>query len=152
MKICTKCDISKELENFPKHKHCKDGISTWCRQCLRNNTDLWEHKNPQRKAYVSKLWQQRNPRSRANSKFKSRYGITIEIYEDMVKNQNGKCAICNKDSFNNIKGKLFVDHCHKTKIVRELLCHDCNDGLGRFKDNKNLLYKAAKYLNKHGTE
>jgi len=40
----------------------------------------------------------------------------------------------------------YLDHCHKTKTIRGLLCNDCNVGLARFKDNPLLLDKAKEYL------
>lgn len=41
---------------------------------------------------------------------------------------------------------LAVDHCHKTKKVRKLLCHKCNSALGNFEDNVMFLEEAIKYL------
>ena len=60
----------------------------------------------------------------------------------MLSNQSGHCAICiNKD-----KRKLAVDHCHKTGKIRGLLCSNCNQGLGMFKDNLDFLGRARNYL------
>jgi hypothetical protein len=42
--------------------------------------------------------------------------------------------------------KLCIDHCHETNLVRGLLCHDCNKGLGNFKDNIIFLQIAIEYL------
>jgi hypothetical protein len=42
--------------------------------------------------------------------------------------------------------ELAIDHCHKTGKIRGLLCKNCNQGLGQFKDNIDLLLSAAKYL------
>jgi hypothetical protein len=44
------------------------------------------------------------------------------------------------------KLRLNVDHCHVTGKVRGILCNSCNNGLGRFRDNPDLLLKAADYL------
>jgi hypothetical protein len=145
-KVCTKCKKEQDLSQYPKYSGYKDGHSSWCRTCLKDRARIWDSTNKDRKKEHSRNWESRNPRSRASAKFKNRCGITIESYEEMLSKQNGECAICKKAGKENLKGKLFVDHCHSTLIVRGLLCHDCNDGLGRFKDNTFLLNKAIQYL------
>jgi hypothetical protein len=76
--------------------------------------------------------------------------LTVEEYNRMNFKQNGLCAICGKKetrtSRNNIICNLAVDHCHITNIIRGLLCHNCNVGLGHFKDRIDLLEKAIVYL------
>ena len=60
----------------------------------------------------------------------------------MVKEQEGLCLICKT------KPKLlYVDHCHKTKKVRGLLCSRCNLCLGQWEDNTEYLEQAINYLN-----
>lgn len=76
-----------------------------------------------------------------NKKLRSRYGISLDEYNDMVKKQDGLCAICkNKPS------KLCVDHNHVTNNVRQLLCRNCNLGIGYFKDNVSYLENAISYI------
>ena len=41
---------------------------------------------------------------------------------------------------------LCIDHDHTTGKVRGMLCHDCNTSLGKFRDNPDILRKAADYL------
>ncbi len=80
---------------------------------------------------------------------RSAYGITIDQYADMLESQKFLCGICGlsaKDAHPGRSVRLFVDHDHKTKIVRGLLCDGCNRGLGGFKDDPELLKKAAEYL------
>jgi|SRR5262245_8765229 len=79
---------------------------------------------------------------------RSQYGISLADYQAMWIKQKGVCAICET----NPDGKLFVDHDHDRKHVRELLCRCCNLGLGFFKDRPSLLEKAAAYARKHGRE
>lgn len=74
----------------------------------------------------------------------SKYGITIEEYERIFEQQDGKCKIC--DNVANGKGRLHVDHCHDTGKVRGLLCSSCNIGLGLFKHNADLLNEAIGYV------
>jgi len=77
------------------------------------------------------------------------YNITEEQYDEMLKAQNGCCAICGTDKPTG-KWKVFaVDHNHETGEVRELLCNECNRGIGLLKDSPERLTKAAEYLLKH---
>ena len=82
-----------------------------------------------------------------------RYNVTPEEYEAKLKQQDYKCAICNKDVTENLRNKvitaLSLDHDHKTNKIRDLLCFNCNAGLGQFKDSFELLFKAYEYLKKH---
>lgn len=55
------------------------------------------------------------------------------------------CEICG------VAGRLHVDHCHDKMLVRGIVCHSCNVGLGHFRDNPELLKKAAKYLTHNQT-
>jgi hypothetical protein len=75
------------------------------------------------------------------------HNITLEDYNKMFEKQNGCCAICNKHQIEFNK-KLSVDHCHKTMIIRGLLCNHCNIALGYFKDNTDYLKNAIDYLSK----
>jgi hypothetical protein len=72
-----------------------------------------------------------------------RYGITPAEYFSMLAVVPG-CAICGRQNDGN--KKLAIDHDHNTGRVRGLLCENCNNGLGRFKDSPDLLLKAAEYL------
>ena len=84
---------------------------------------------------------------------RTRYNISPEQYEAKLISQNYYCAICGKDVVDNVRNgnpvALSVDHCHKTNTLRDLLCHQCNSGLGQFKDNIEILQKAIDYLHKH---
>lgn len=80
-----------------------------------------------------------------NSKLKNRYGISLEDYNTLFKLQASRCKICNRHQ-DELNRKLHVDHDHKTREVRGLLCRDCNNGLGHFKDEVLRLREAIKYL------
>ena len=71
--------------------------------------------------------------------------MTSEEYKDMIRQQEGKCAICRGKDKNK---KLAIDHCHETGVVRGLLCSNCNRGIGFLKDSVVVLNKAIKYLEK----
>lgn len=76
----------------------------------------------------------------------------IDQYIEMLEAQDHKCAICGEKETavkNNKFLHLAVDHCHRTKKVRQLLCQACNTGLGKFRDDTSLLALAIAYLAKH---
>lgn len=79
---------------------------------------------------------------------KYKYGISMERYNEMFEEQNGLCKICDY-KFGQKPSDCYVDHDHKTKEVRGLLCQHCNTGLGSFKDNPQSLAKAIDYLERH---
>jgi hypothetical protein len=92
-----------------------------------------------------------NPDSFKGYDAKKKYGISTTDFVAMKEKQNGLCAICNKPETQKKRNSqetmdLAIDHCHKTHKIRGLLCAACNQGLGRFKDDIELLRSAIKYL------
>lgn len=59
------------------------------------------------------------------------------------------CPICKKSSIPYVTANLVIDHDHDTGNAREWICDSYNTGLGRFKDNVELMQEAIKYLKKH---
>jgi hypothetical protein len=76
--------------------------------------------------------------------------MLVSEYEILVREQNGLCACCKEAP--GLTGPdrwgLIIDHDHKTDSFRGLLCHNCNVGLGFFKDNPEKLRQAIVYLEK----
>lgn len=79
----------------------------------------------------------------SKSKYKSKYGLTLE--EVQALRANG-CAICGKPGIEGRWGNLHIDHDHDTGRVRGALCHNCNVGIGHFKNDPELLRAAIRYL------
>ena len=71
--------------------------------------------------------------------------ITYTQYQEILSQQGSRCAIC-KIHESKLTKSLCVDHDHNTGRVRGLLCQTCNDGIGRFDDNIELLKVAIDYL------
>lgn len=78
-------------------------------------------------------------------RIKDSYGVSEEVYKDLLERQFGKCAICGA-SWQASGRRFSVDHSHETGKVRGLLCGSCNFGLGQFKDDPDLLMRAVGYL------
>lgn len=75
-------------------------------------------------------------------------GMTYEIYEQMLEEQNHKCAVCLTDQ-SLLKKNLGVDHNHSTGEPRGLLCDACNRAIGYLKESKHLFNAAVQYLEKY---
>lgn len=73
------------------------------------------------------------------------YGITEEVYEELLARQEGKCPICER-LYTEFKVRLAVDHDHLSGEIRGLLCNHCNRRvIGRNRD-PDLLQRASEYL------
>jgi hypothetical protein len=62
----------------------------------------------------------------------------------MLEHQGGGCAVCSK-RFDRL-ASMHLDHDHKTGLIRGITCLNCNQGIGKFFDDPNLLGRAAAYL------
>lgn len=126
LKHCGKCLQLKKLEKFHNNTTANlDGKRSWCKICCKPHD---------------------NDVVRVRRNALRRYGLTEQDYEVLLKQQNYCCAVC-ADTQEEAGGHLLsVDHCHKTGVVRGLLCPRCNAGLGQFRDNPDFLKAAIKYL------
>jgi hypothetical protein len=109
----------------------------------------WRKKNPAKKAVQNKSYRQRRRThlqevARRNH-LRRKFGITPATYDNLLKLQAGRCAICGQNDPAPHKS-LTVDHDHATGDIRGLLCFHCNAGLGHFRDNAQLLDSAIAYL------
>jgi transcription elongation factor Elf1 len=57
-----------------------------------------------------------------------------------------ECPICGKRTIAGVTSKLDLDHDHRTGKIRGWICDSCNTGIGRFKDNIELMERAKKYV------
>jgi|MudIll2142460700_1097286.scaffolds.fasta_scaffold04225_4 hypothetical protein len=132
LKICPKCEKTKNISEFHKDTRTVDGLKIWCKTCryekLNKPTKYGlprTHKDYDKAAYLDRF-----------------YGISLDIWDKLFHDQEGTCAICNEE----FKDKINVDHDHITGKVRGLLCDKCNRALGQFNDDINKLKNAIKYL------
>lgn len=79
----------------------------------------------------------------ADLRLQREYGISLAQYNKVLKYQGGACAICRSPPG---RTRLSVDHCHRTGLLRGLLCHRCNRAIGHFQDSAEKLERAAHYL------
>jgi len=118
-KCCIDCKQFKSLDEYYDNKAGKSSV---CKDCSHKRASKY-HKNTYRYA---------------------KYGITKEQFDELFKNQEGKCPICKTE----LKEEIHIDHDHLTGQVRGVLCGKCNKGLGQFNDNIESLTNAIKYLSR----
>ncbi|MDD4847817.1 MAG: endonuclease domain-containing protein [Bacteroidales bacterium] len=121
MKICNVCHILKPIEEFDVNQNAKAGITRrpTCKDC-RKVIDGVALKSSEKRRMDA---------------------IKPELFF--------VCPICKKASIPGITANLVIDHDHYTGNAREWICDSCNTGLGRFKDNVELMQETIKYLKKY---
>ena len=132
MKVCSKCKVEQPIEEFYLRKTGKK--ESRCRTCCSSESGKWRRANPRTHIENQKMT------------LRQKYGMTLDQYDAMLAAQDGTCKICKSYTAGGFSGRFHVDHDHVTSKVRGLLCHDCNVGLGHFKDDISTLAKAIAYL------
>ncbi len=152
-------------------KACKHGHGVYttrdCPECNRirrrayyvENSEEVKQKEKERRVITKaemreyrKMYNVLHPEAKRRSDLRYKYKLTLEQYNEMVTLQDNKCAICGEPETAYRKGKLMilaVDHNHKTKVVRQLLCQKHNNMIGLAKEDINILQNAITYLKKH---
>ena len=67
-------------------------------------------------------------------------GLTLSQVNERYVQQAGLCGVCKQDR------DLVVDHEHRGKFARGLICRNCNAVLGLVRDSPGLLRDLASYL------
>lgn len=126
-KICSRCGIEKELDQFHKQPTGKFGRHCYCRDC-------YNAINHKRQVNIS-------TDQKRKWNYMTRYGLSEKEVGELLDKQCGKCAICGAEP-----KRVCVDHDHSTGKVRGILCHRCNILIGGW-DDSEWKKKALEYLN-----
>lgn len=122
---CPRCGNKKPLEDFARNRSTRTGYGGYCKPC--HNSVVNENRRKNHGGNRS-FWLNR------------RYQVDAIQVEWMILQQGGVCALCGA-------GKPeHVDHDHRARRLRGILCFNCNRGLGKFSDELELMSRAADYL------
>ena len=146
--------MTKKKESKIKYcKYCKRGEpfilvgrkkKNWvCKKCRIRRSKTYYHKNKERQLEWGKNYRARNKDKIRNRELIKNYGITLDDFNNIFKEQGKKCGICKKVL--TLK-EAFVDHIHNTGDVRGILCTRCNTGIGMFGEKLENLKEAICYL------
>jgi hypothetical protein len=145
------------MDAFHRDKNNKDGLTYDCADCRNKAGKTWRDANPEivRRIIESTKQYRKNYYSRPEIKqrhhikrIKREFGLSESDYLNLVKTQKNLCAICKQPERTVKNTNLSVDHCHKTKMVRGLLCSQCNRAIGLMNHDTKVLKNAINYLNK----
>lgn len=137
MKICKKCQKLKPLLDYYKDVSSADNLTRYCKECCKEKFKTRYHTIYKKKPRIR--WDHKHILDQNNNP------ITIELYEQLLIDQDNKCAICSRD-FTQVQSA--VDHNHTTNKIRMILCRQCNCAIGLFKENTQILKNAIDYLDK----
>lgn len=158
LRRCKDCGEEKPATAFSK---LKGGLRPYCKPCAAARLRDWREKNKDHVAEYTREYHsrpeykekhrernrqryQRDPDVFRRTRLIREFGITLEQYQLMFAEQDGKCAICRKPCKSG--RQLAVDHCHDTGKVRGLLCMNCNRAIGWLEDDVDRLMAAAAYI------
>lgn len=161
VKECSQCRVMLPLSDFYSHSEGKYGVHSFCKTCHKEDSRVREITNPEsykvrrlehKKKYRENVDPQILARSRKNTDYKRKYGLSLEEADIILKGQRGLCAnrACGKEISISIgskkkEGTACVDHCHDTGKVRGILCNSCNTSLGHL-EQKNKVMGLTDYL------
>lgn len=167
-KVCTSCNIEKELSSFysgfDKRRNQPYSFAI-CRSCSTQRTKKWRSENKDKEKAIQKRNYQKNGKRYKKNFYENtikknwiayshkrkqienrRNSAKNELASKLLEIQNNCCAIC-LNNFD-VVGRYDIDHSHQTGMIRGLLCRKCNSGLHYFED-KEFILKAAKYIQEH---
>jgi recombination endonuclease VII len=128
MKQCLDCNKILDIQYFPRFSSRRDGRHSYCKRCFAKRCE------------DSKVKLHGSTR---DFHLKRRYGLTSADVDRMIGAQGGVCAVCRR------RDPQHVDHDHRTGRVRGILCSLCNQGLGNFDDDVEVMAAAIAYVRQH---
>jgi len=119
-KICNICHRLLDTHKFARNQNGVNNRPVRRPSCDSCRVEL-DGKAPS--AYLEKQWRSEKP-----------HKVPFE------------CPICKKRTIAGVTSKLDLDHNHRTGAIRGWVCDSCNTGIGRFKDDIELIKSAMKFL------
>jgi hypothetical protein len=128
----------------PDRKYYVKGLCKTCASRAEYNRVMADPERREKRR-MAKLSYNRTDRCRAN-RARTSYGISQEQALELVRRTH--CDICGvKLTFGqHCDTSKHIDHCHKTGMVRGVLCSACNRALGLTKDDTWRIQSMQDYL------
>ena len=135
-RVCPTCGIEKDLETGYYNKKNRPGGKDYeCKECRKKQYAKW----------LDTVGGRKHTTAQKRQIIYNKYGLGKEGYEQLLKDQDNKCACCSV-----VMRKPVIDHNHISGKVRGLLCSRCNTGIGQLGDTLEGLLQAVEYLQRIG--
>lgn len=169
-KVCRAAQCRQwQLDNPERAKEIHDRANLRHKEKYASDEEFHKRRRAQRRQYyaspagtsIREAWKASNRERMLLVWCRGRcknHGITVERYEELLRAQNGVCAICEQpEQRKGAKGgrwSLGIDHNHRccpgrfgcAKCVRGLLCSRCNQAIALLSEDSKLFQRAVDYL------
>jgi hypothetical protein len=130
------------LVSLERAAAAQSGATTYVgKPCRRGHTERYTASD---NCVACNQAQLRRDREQRNWRRRERlYGIGREEFEALKARQDGRCGICREPLQ---ATSTHVDHCHRSRQVRGLLCGPCYQAIGLFRENADIMRRAIAYV------
>lgn len=143
LRQCNQCGLYKELHTCFAYRKERGTYYKTCRVC---RSERWRSSPAYTASNLRATERYRQNKDKARSeRYMRKYGLTLEDYTRMLKEQGHVCKICKRPP-KDARDRLVVDHSHSTGLVRGLLCYHCNVLLGLAGDDIFIIQRAIEYI------
>ena len=149
MKICSKCAISKEHDQFYKRKESLDGLKSNCKDCVRDTVKKYAKNNSEKIALKKKLWHQENKEKEAlrKQKWYNANKEAVSAREKIYYQKNKKRILAQHNEYHH--RKQTADPMYRvTKNLRSR-CYSAMKGKFKESTTKKLIGCTTKELRQH---
>lgn len=134
---------NRERVKAVKRKHYLKNIERY-----RENRKKWYERNRSKvKAYQHEYREKNREKVNARdekARLMRRYGLGRDQLHLFLKKRNEKCPVCLRKS----KKVLAFDHCHRTGVLRGLICGKCNSAIAFLDEDPVIMRRLADYVSK----
>lgn len=140
-----KCYKKERYKKFPVRRSVekRKRDTKWMKEYRNNNRDRVLSIERLSRARARERLGEKKWKERQKNYNLKRYGLSLDNYNKLLKEQDGLCAIC--QTVPEKSHHFHVDHNHDTGEIRGLLCFLCNYAMAAVDKKEDWCRKAAVY-------
>ncbi len=110
MRVCKKCGIEKDLDEFKRDDRIKSGRSYSCKDCIRKRSRQWQRDNKDKVKLYQKRYQEKNEERvrvswskardrRRNMSKNTEHSLTDSEWKYVLNHFSNSCAVCESTNY-----------------------------------------------------